>query len=125
METGFQINWIMPEANKITGANAGGPPRLPIRTHRAARIVSSDVSCDMKLHSVLLGGTKVLTESCVSPQVFHGGMRLTGCGREAATVRGVKPSRQWSNPGSLKLGDALESADRVKALNARKHRHQE
>ena len=27
-----------PTANKITGANAGGPPSLPIRAHFAARI---------------------------------------------------------------------------------------
>jgi hypothetical protein len=25
-------------ANKVTGANAGGPRRLPIRSYRAARI---------------------------------------------------------------------------------------
>jgi len=55
--------------------------------------LSLAVTCDMKLHSILLGWTKVLTKSCVSPQVFHGSMRLTGCGREATTVRGVKPSR--------------------------------
>ena len=55
--------------------------------------LSSIVSCDMRLHSVLLGWTKVLTKPCVSPQVFHGGMRLTGGGPVAATVRGVKPSR--------------------------------
>ena len=68
----------------------------------------------MKLHSILLGGKKFLTKSCVSPQVFHGGMRLTGGGRKAATVRGVKPSRQCSKPGSLNSGGALESEDMVK-----------
>ena len=36
------------------------------------------VSCDMKLQSVLLGGA-ILTKPCVSPQVFHGSMRLGGC----------------------------------------------
>ncbi len=36
-----------------------------------------NVSCDMKLQSVLLGGA-ILTKPCVSPQVFHGSMRLTG-----------------------------------------------
>ena len=77
------------------------------------------------LHSILLGWTRVSTKPCVSPQVFHGSMRLTGGGRLVTTGRGVKPSRQWSNPGSLKLGDALESEDMVKLLNARKHRHQE
>ena len=81
------------------------------------------VSCDVKLHSILLGGKKFLTKSCVSPQVFHGGMRLTGGGRKAATVRGVKPSRQCSKPGSLNSGGALESEDMVKQVNARKHRH--
>jgi len=35
------------------------------------------VRCDMKLQSVLLGGA-ILTKPCVSPQVFHGSMRLTG-----------------------------------------------
>src|SRR2546430_9966981 len=77
--------------------------------------LSSGVSCDMKLHSVLLGGKQFLTKSCVSPQVFHGGMRLMGCGRVATTVRGVKPSRQCSKPGSLNPGEALESEDTVKA----------
>ena len=66
--------------------------------------LSAGISCDMKLHSLLPGWKKFLTRPCVSPQVFHGGMRLTGGGREAATVRGVKPSRQWSQPGSLKPG---------------------
>ncbi len=58
----------------------------------------------MKLQSILLGWTQVLTKPCLSPQVFHGGMRLTGGGRVVTTVRGVKPSRQWSKPGSLKPG---------------------
>ena len=47
----------------------------------------------MKLHSVLLGWKKFLTKSCVSPQVLHGSMRLTGDARESVTVRGMKPSR--------------------------------
>jgi len=50
------------------------------------------VSCDMKLHSVLLGGA-ILTKPCVCPQVLHGSMRLMGGDREVTTVRGVKPSR--------------------------------
>ena len=45
--------------------------------------------------------------------------------REGATVRGMEPSRKCSKPGSLKPGDALESEDRVKVLNARKHRESE
>src|SRR6266446_1394964 len=77
----------------------------------------------MKLHSILLGWMKVLTKPCVSPQVFHGSMRLAGCGRVVATARGVEPSGQCSEPGSLKPGDALESGDKVKPVNARKHRH--
>jgi len=60
------------------------------------------VSCDMKLQSVLLGGA-ILTKPCVSPQVFHGSMRLTGSGWVAATARGVEPSRKCIKPGSLKL----------------------
>jgi len=47
----------------------------------------------MKLHSILLGWTRVLTKPCVSPQVFHGSMRLTGSDRWVTTVRGVEPSR--------------------------------
>jgi hypothetical protein len=79
---------------RLCGAlDALGPPRL-----------STIVSCDMKLHSVLLGGV-ILTKPCVCPQVFHGSMRLAGCGQVAATVRGMKPSRQCSKPGSLKLGE--------------------
>lgn len=54
--------------NKITGANAGGRRQLPMRTLPAS--LSSGVRCDMKLHSVLPGGTQVLTKPCVSPQVF-------------------------------------------------------
>jgi len=38
-----------------------------------------NVSRDMKLHSILLGWTGFLTKPCVSPQVFHGSTRLTGC----------------------------------------------
>jgi hypothetical protein len=72
------------------------------------------VGRDMKLHSILLGWTGFLTKSCVSPQVFHGSMRLPGGGRVATTVRGVEPSRKCSKPGSLKPGDALESEDTVK-----------
>jgi hypothetical protein len=70
----------------------------------APALLRQVVSCDMKLHLVLLGGA-ILTKSCVCPQVFHGSMRLAGCGRVAATVRGMKPSRQCSKPGSLKLGE--------------------
>jgi len=55
-------------------------------------------------------------KSCVSPQVFYGSMRT------ARRAVGMKPSRQWSKPGSLNPGDALESNDTVKLLNARKHR---
>jgi len=76
--------------------------------------VSFFVSRDVKLHSVLLGWIGFLTEPCVSPQVFHGSMRLSGCGRVATTARGVEPSRKCSKPGSLKPGDALESEDMVK-----------
>ena len=35
--------------------------------------------CDMKLYSILLGWIGILTKSCVSPQVFYGSRRLTGC----------------------------------------------
>jgi hypothetical protein len=35
--------------------------------------------CDMKLYSRLLGWIGILTKSCVSPQVFYGSRRLTGC----------------------------------------------
>ena len=37
----------------------------------------------------------------------------------------MKPSRQCSQPGSLKPGEALESGDKVKPVNARKHRESE
>ena len=50
------------------------------------------VSCDMKLHSVLLGGA-ILTKPCVCPQVLHGSMRLAGGPEVGATDRGMKPSR--------------------------------
>jgi len=75
-----------------------------LRRLRLRRIGELIVRCDMKLHSILLGWMKVLTKPCVSPQVFHGSMRLAGGGWVAATARGVKPSGQCSKPGSLKLG---------------------
>ena len=81
----------------------------------AAR-VSSTVSRDMKLQPILLGWGGLLTKPCVSPQVFHGSMRLSGGGRVAATARGVEPSRKCSKPGSLKPRDALESEDTVKVI---------
>ena len=61
---------------------------------------------DMKLHSILLGWTGFLTKPCVSPQVFHGSMRLTGFGWVATTARGMEPSRKCIKPGSLKLGES-------------------
>jgi hypothetical protein len=67
----------------------------------------------MKLHSVLLGGA-ILTKSCVSPQVFHGSMRLSGGPEVGATARGMEPSRKCIKPGSLKPGKELESEDMVK-----------
>jgi hypothetical protein len=91
-----------PPANQADGA-ARTPTMGAIGTPDVRRLIRN-VSCDMKLHSVLLGGA-IPTKSCVCPQVFHGSMRLAGCGREAATVRGMKPSRQCSKPGSLKLGE--------------------
>ena len=84
-------------------ATALGAPRL-----------TTVVSRDMKLHSILLGWTGFLTKPCVSPQVFHGSTRLSGGGRVAMTARGVEPSRKCSKPGSLKPGDALELEDMVK-----------
>ena len=82
-----------------------GAVLVPLRGSRLlARRGYWVVSCDMKLHSILLGWMGILTKPCVSPQVFHGSMRLTGYGRVAVTVRGVKPSRQWSKPGSLNPG---------------------
>jgi len=68
----------------------------------------------MKLHEILPGWTEILTRSCVSPQVFHGSMRLMGCGRVVAIVRGVKPSRQCSKPWQPQAGVALESGNTVK-----------
>jgi hypothetical protein len=60
----------------------------------------------MKLHSILLGGSGFLTKPCVSPQVFHGSMRLAGFGRVATTARGMEPSRKCIKPGSLKPGES-------------------
>ena len=71
--------------------------------------------CDMKLYSILLGWIGILTKSCVSPQVFHGGMRLTGSPEGSGdAVRGVKPSGQCGQPGSLKPGALLELGAMVK-----------
>jgi hypothetical protein len=80
----------------LSDAHGGSSPSL-----------SSGVRRDMKLHSTLLGWIGFLTKPCVSPQVFHGSMRLSGGGRVAITARGVEPSRKCSKPGSLKPGDAL------------------
>ena len=57
-----------------------------------AVLLMGTVSCDMKLHSVLLGGA-IQTKPCVCPQVLHGSMHLMGCPEVGATVRGMKPSR--------------------------------
>jgi hypothetical protein len=80
----------------------------------------------MKLHSVLLGWIGILTKSCVSPQVFHGSMRLAGC---PESIRGYcrrceafPVMKQTWQP---QAGVALELEDMVKRLNARKHRHKE
>jgi hypothetical protein len=66
------------------------PPTLNLYSGRRSHIFN--VSCDMKLHSVLLGGA-ILTKPCVCPQVPHGSMRLAGGPEVGATVRGMKPSR--------------------------------
>jgi hypothetical protein len=42
-----------------------------------------------------------------------------------ATAKGLEPSKQCSQPGSLNPGAALESDGTVKLLNTRKHRHRE
>ena len=88
--------------------DAGGNPAGSsiARWCQSSMAVCYTVRCDMKLHSVLLGGTGFLTKPCVSPQVFHGSMRLTGRGRVATTARGVEPSGQCSKPGSLKPGES-------------------
>ena len=83
---------------------AGDLTVAPALHRRSPAAVAELVSCDMKLHSVLFGWTRVLTKPCVCPQVLQGSVRLTGGGREAATVRGVEPSGQCSKPGSLKPG---------------------
>jgi hypothetical protein len=71
---------VTPSASEVARANLGNE-------------VIWNVSCDMKLHSVLLGWMGILTKSCVSPQVLHGSRRRTGGGQVMATVRGLKPSR--------------------------------
>ena len=42
-----------------------------------------------------------------------------------ATAKGLEPSKQCSQPGSLNPGAALESDGTVKRLNTRKHRQRE
>src|SRR5664279_2397095 len=60
-----------------------------------SRPVSLGVRRDMKLHSILLGGTGFLTKPCVSPQVFHGSMRLAGW------AEGPLLPEVWSLPGNV------------------------
>jgi len=48
----------------------------------------------MTLYSTLLGGTGVLTKSCVSSRVFYGSMRLVGWGVGTTAARGVNHSGQ-------------------------------
>jgi len=60
---------------------------------RSGCLLTWTVNRDMKLHSILFGGSGFPTKPCVSPQVFHGSMRLMGCPEVGATVRGMKPSR--------------------------------
>ena len=71
------------------------------------------VSCDMKSHAPLLSVGN-LTKPCLSRQVFQGSRRWTGGSN--ATVQGLKPSRQCSQPGSLNPGAALESDGTVKLI---------
>src|SRR5436309_14633572 len=72
---------------------AGDLAVAPALHRRSPAAVAEIVSCDMKLHSVLFGWTRVLTKPCVCPQVLHGSVRLPGGGRVATTGRGMKPSR--------------------------------
>jgi hypothetical protein len=72
------------------------------------------VNRDMKLYSRLLGGIGIPTKSCVSPQVFYGGMRQAGSGFRTTAAGGVKPSEQCGKPGSLKPGALLELETMVK-----------
>ena len=78
------------EPNKRAGGDGGMAPMW--RAGRRWPAAPHYERCDMKLHSVLLGGAGCPTEPCVSPQVFHGSMRLAGCGLVAITGRGA-PTR--------------------------------
>ena len=69
-------------------------------------VLTPTIIRDMKLQLMLLGGSGFLTKPCVSPQVFHGSMRLTGCGRVATTVRGMEPSQKCIKAGSLKPAES-------------------
>jgi hypothetical protein len=71
------------------------------------------VRCDMKSHFSLFSRGN-LTKPCLSRQVFQGSRHRMGGSN--ATVLGLKPSRQCSQPGSLKPGVALESEGRVKLI---------
>jgi hypothetical protein len=100
-----------PLLRSTLGVGSGAPRAL----HRPCprRSLTSHVRCDMKSYSPLLSVGN-LTKPCLSRQVFQGSMRWTGGGN--ATVQGVKPSRQCSQPGSLNPGAALESDGTVKLV---------
>jgi hypothetical protein len=55
--------------------------------HLPVRRLIRNVSCDVKLYSVLLGWMKILTKPCVCPSVLHGSMRRSGGDREITTGR--------------------------------------
>ena len=62
---------LLPRPNKITGANAGGPPRLPIRTHWAARIAQFGSLDSMnKSHALRLVATSLALLGAV--ECFYG-----------------------------------------------------
>jgi hypothetical protein len=69
----------------------------PIRSGRLppAAVGELCVRRDMKLYSILLGWTGFLTKPCVSPQVFHGSMRLAGW------AEWLLLPEVWSLPGNV------------------------
>ena len=100
-------------ANKITGANAGGHVASQLGCSGPRASLSSAVSCDMKLHSVLLGWSDPdqalrvaagIPRKHASDGLWPGGHYCPGCGAFPVMYQTWQPQ----------AGRELESEDMVK-----------
>src|SRR6266542_4848438 len=99
--------------NKITGANAGGPRQLPIRTRWVARVAQFWRSLRREVASTTAERGLVLTQPCLSRQVFYGSRRLAG---GASHCQGAGASQTMQSTWQPQSGATLESDGMVKTF---------